>query len=102
EEAMKDIPGAVTVRSATGRGSADVNVFFDWDVDMVKWKLCVLSRLSQIRSALPATAETNVFRLTFAAFPIVGISWTSRTRDITSLWEEARYAIKPRVLRIPG
>src|SRR5262249_34840527 len=27
EEAMKDIPGVVSVRSATGRGSAEVNVF---------------------------------------------------------------------------
>src|SRR6478672_6870679 len=36
EEAMKDIPGAVTVRSATGRGSAEINVFFTWDVDMVQ------------------------------------------------------------------
>ncbi|MFO0587471.1 MAG: efflux RND transporter permease subunit [Polyangiaceae bacterium] len=102
EEAMKDIPGATTVRSATGRGSADVNVFFTWDVDMVQSELFVLSRLSQIRSTLPATAETNVFRLTFSAFPIVGISLTSRTRDIASLWETARYDIKPRFLRVPG
>ena len=29
EEAMKDIPGAVSVRSATGRGSAEVNIFFN-------------------------------------------------------------------------
>ena len=28
EEAMKDIPGVVSVRSTTGRGSAEVNVFF--------------------------------------------------------------------------
>lgn len=30
EEAMKDIPGSVNIRSTTGRGSAAVNVFFDW------------------------------------------------------------------------
>ena len=30
EEAMKDIPGALTVRSATKRGSAQINVFFNW------------------------------------------------------------------------
>ena len=34
EEAMKDIPGAITVRSATKRGSAQINVFFNWHVDM--------------------------------------------------------------------
>ncbi len=102
EEAMKDIPGAVTVKSATGRGSAEVNVFFTWSVDMVRSELYVLSRLSQIRSTLPSTAETTVFRLTFAAFPIVGVSLTSDTRDITDLWEEARYDLKLRFLRIPG
>ncbi len=102
EEAMKDIPGAVTVRSATGRGAAEVNVFFTWSVDMVQSELYVLSRLSQIRSTLPATATTSVFRLTFSAFPIIGVSLTSPTRDLTHLWELARYDLKPRFLQIPG
>jgi CzcA family heavy metal efflux pump len=102
EEAMKDIPGVVTVKSATGRGSAEVSVFFTWRVDMVRSELYVLSRLSQIRSTLPATAETTVYRLTFSAFPILGVSLTSDKRDITELWETARYNLKLRFLRIPG
>jgi CzcA family heavy metal efflux pump len=102
EEAMKDIPGVVTVRSATGRGSAEINVFFTWHVDMVRSELFVLSRLAQIRSGLPSTTETTVFRLTFAAFPILGVSLTSSTRDITDLWEEARYDLKLRFLQIPS
>lgn len=102
EEAMKDIPGVVNVRSATGRGSAEVNIFFSWRTDMVQAELYVLSRLSQIRSMLPATVETNVRRLTFSAFPIIGISVTSKSRSVTDLWELARYQIKPRFLRIEG
>jgi len=102
EEAMKDIPGAVTVRSATGRGSAEINVFFNWQVDMIQSELYVNSRLAQIRGTLPATASATVWRLTFSAFPIIGVSLTSPTRDITALWETARYDIKPRFLRIPG
>jgi CzcA family heavy metal efflux pump len=102
EEAMHDIPGVVTVKSATGRGAAEINVFFTWRVDMARSELYVLSRLSQIRSTLPATAVTTVYRLTFAAFPIVGVSLTSDTRDITELWEVARYNLKLRFLRIPG
>lgn len=102
EESMKDIPGSVTVRSATGRGSAEISVFFTWSVDMVQSELYVLSRLSQIRSTLPATASTSVFRLTFSAFPIIGVSLTSSTRNITELWETARYNLKLRFLRIPG
>ena len=102
EEAMKDIPGAVTVRSNTGRGSAEINVFFNWRVDMVQSELYVLGRLAQIRSNLPASATTSVWRLTFSAFPIIGISLTSPTQDLTRLWETARYELKPRFLRVPG
>ena len=102
EEAMKDIPGSVTVRSATGRGSAEINVFFNWHVDMVRSELYVLGRLAQIRGRLPAGAETSVWRLTFSAFPILGVSLTSDRQDVMQLWETARYDLKPRFLRIPG
>jgi CzcA family heavy metal efflux pump len=102
EEAMKDIPGAVSVRSATGRGSAEISVFFDWHRDMVQSELYVNSRISQIRATLPASATTTVWRLTFAAFPIIGVSLTSPNRSVTELWEKARYDLKPRFLRIPG
>jgi CzcA family heavy metal efflux pump len=102
EEAMKNIPGTTNIRSTTGRGSAAVDVFFDWSTDMTQAELYVLGRLSQIRSTLPSTAEFAVHRLTFSAFPIIGISLTSKTRDITELWETARYDLNPRFLRIKG
>jgi CzcA family heavy metal efflux pump len=102
EEAMKNIPGTVNIRSTTGRGSADISVFFDWSTDMVEAELYVLGRLAQIRSELPPTAEFAVHRLTFSAFPIMGVSLTSSQRSITELWEMARYELSPRLLRIPG
>jgi multidrug efflux pump subunit AcrB len=80
EEAMKDIPGVVQVRSATGRGSAEVNVFFNWQVSMVESELYVLNRVSQLKASLPANAKTTVWRLTFNAFPILGVSLTSPKR----------------------
>ncbi len=102
EEAMKDIPGSVTIRSTTGRGAAEISVFFNWQVNMIQSELYVHSRLGQIRSALPLTASTTVWRLTFSAFPIIGVSLTSPQRTSTELWETARYELKPRILRIPG
>jgi CzcA family heavy metal efflux pump len=102
EEGMKDIPGVATIRSATGRGSAEVNVFFNWKVDMIQSELYVLGRLSQIRASLPSTAEAEVYRVTFSNFPIIGVSLTSPRRDLTKLWEIARYELKPRFLQIPG
>jgi CzcA family heavy metal efflux pump len=102
EEAMKDIPGSVSIRSTTGRGSAEISVFFNWRADMIQSELYVDSRLGQIRSLLPPTATTAVWRLTFSAFPIIGVSLTSPRRDLMELWETARYNLKPRFLRIPG
>jgi CzcA family heavy metal efflux pump len=101
EEAMKDIPGVTTIRSATGRGAAEVNVFFNWQVDMIRAELFVLGRLEQIRGSLPSTVEAEVFRATFSNFPMIGVSLTSSMRSITDLWEIARYELKPRFLRIP-
>jgi len=102
EEAMKYIPGTVNIRSATARGSAAIDVFFDWSTDMKESELYVLSRIAQIRGTLPPTATVQVHRLTFSAFPAIGISLTSKTRSTTDLWETARYNIYPRFLRIKG
>ena len=102
EEALKEIPGAVSVRSKTKRGSAEINVFFNWRVDMQRSELYVLGRLSEIRAELPASASTEVERVTFSAFPIIGISLTSSNRNIMDLWETGNYTLKPRFLQIPG
>src|SRR4051812_31323015 len=102
EEAMKDAPGVVNVRSNTGRGSSVVNVFFNWRVDMEQSELHVRSRLAQVRGNLPASVDARAFRLTFSVFPITGISLTSDRRSLSELTIAAEDLIKPRFLRVPG
>jgi multidrug efflux pump subunit AcrB len=103
EEAMKSIPGVVSVRSSTTRGSAIINVIFNWGADMQRSELYVLGQLSEIRSDLPATASTDVSRVAFSlSYPIIGISLTSSTRSQMDLWDTATYTIKPLFLQIPG
>ena len=36
EDAVNSVPGLVTVRSTTSRGSAEVSLFFDWNEDMYR------------------------------------------------------------------
>ena len=102
EEAVKDIPGVQTVRSKTGRGTAEVNVFFTWQTDMVQAELFVQGRLAVVQKGLPATASSAVWRLTFAAFPVVGLGLTGAGHSLIDLWETARYTLQPRLLRLPG
>ncbi len=102
EEAVNSVPGLEEVRSITSRGQAEVDLFFDWNVDMFETLQRVDSAMSAIRSSLPPTAQIETHRLTFASFPIIGYSLTSDTVPQTQLWELATYQMKPRLNRLLG
>ncbi|HUK87104.1 MAG TPA: efflux RND transporter permease subunit, partial [Terriglobales bacterium] len=102
EEAVNSVPGLQAVRSITSRGSAEVDLFFDWNVDMVQTLQLVDAALSRAQAELPAGARLESHRLTFASFPILGYSLTSDRVPPTQLWELATYEIKPRLNRLDG
>jgi CzcA family heavy metal efflux pump len=102
EDAVNSVPGLETVRSVTSRGSAEVSLFFNWNVDMFQTLQYVNSAVSRVQQSLPATARITVNRLTFATFPILGYSLTSNTVSQSKLWEIATYDLKPPLNRLPG
>jgi len=103
EEAMNGIPGITRIRSVTARGSCEVNLFFDWSVDIRQSLQLVQARLSQLTAQLPPPAEIRrVDRLTFAVFPVAGYSLTSETRDPASLRDVANLVVRPRLARLAG
>jgi multidrug efflux pump subunit AcrB len=102
EDAVNSVPGLLTVRSTTSRGSAEVSLFFDWNVDMFRTLQLVDAALSQVRATLPSTAAIQTHRLTFATFPILGYSLTSNTMPLPKLWELATYDLKPPLNRLDG
>jgi multidrug efflux pump subunit AcrB len=102
EEAVNSVPGLQNVRSITSRGSAEIDLDFSWDVDMVLTLQQVQSAISRIQSTLPSTAQIESHRLDFASFPILGYSMTSDKVPQTQLWELATYDMKPRLNRLDG
>jgi multidrug efflux pump subunit AcrB len=102
ENAVNSVPGLEDVRSITSRGSAEVDLFFNWDVDMILTLQLVNSAIARIQNALPSTAQIETHRLDFASFPILGFSLTSDKVPQTQLWEVATYDIKPRLNRLNG
>src|SRR5438445_4767457 len=54
EEAVRAIPGVRNVRSTTSRGTAEININFDWGEDMVAALLQCQSQVNKILPALPA------------------------------------------------
>ena len=99
---MNSVPGLQDVRSTTSRGSAEIDLSFDWSVDMAQTLLQVNAAISRIQSTLPATAAIDTHRLDFASFPILGYSLTSDKVPQTQLWELATYDLKPRLNRLDG
>jgi CzcA family heavy metal efflux pump len=102
EDAVNSVPGLALVRSTTSRGSAEIDLFFDWNLDMVRQLQLVDAALAKVEQTLPATARITTNRLTFATFPILGLSLTSDTVPQTRLWEIATYDLKPPLNRVPG
>jgi CzcA family heavy metal efflux pump len=102
EEAVNSVPGLQEVRSNTSRGSAEIDLFFDWNVDMFQTLQYVNSAISRIQSELPPTATIVANRMTFASFPIIGYSMTSDKIPQTELWQLATYELKPRLNRLDG
>jgi multidrug efflux pump subunit AcrB len=102
EEAVNSVPGLARVTSTTSRGSAEVDLFFDWQSDMILTLQRVDSVVARVQSSLPPTAKIQTHRLTFATFPIIGYSLTSDTLSPSQLWELATYDLKPRLNRLDG
>jgi CzcA family heavy metal efflux pump len=102
EDAVNVVPGLVTVRSTTSRGSAEVSLFFTWGVDMYQTLQLVDAALSKVQQTLPPTVKITTNKLTFATFPILGYSLTSNTMSQTALWEMATYELKPPLNRTLG
>jgi CzcA family heavy metal efflux pump len=102
EEAVNSVPGLQKVYSITSRGSAEVDLFFDWNSDMILTLQRVDAVVARLQTDLPATAKIETHRLTFATFPIIGYSLTSDTLPQSKLWEIATYDLKPRINRLDG
>ena len=107
EDAVNSVPGLLTVRSNTSRGSAEVSLFFDWNVDMYRTLQLTDAALSKVSQELPPTVKLTTNRLTFATFPILGYALTAdnlgpQTVSQSRLWEIATYDLKPPLNRVFG
>lgn len=102
EQAVRDIPGVHTVRSLTSRGSAQVSVLFDWNLDMTQAMLQVESKISLLISQLPAGTQFTVQRRDPYSFPVLAYSLTSDKESLVELRDLAEFRLVPVISRIAG
>jgi CzcA family heavy metal efflux pump len=102
EEAMMMVEGVNTVRASISRGSAEINIDFQWGQDMFKAYQLVMAQVSGIQHKLPRGVSIEVRRFTSSTYPVAGYAITSDKLNLVELRDLAVYTIRPRLAAIPG
>jgi CzcA family heavy metal efflux pump len=100
EEAVSIVPGVTRVQSRSIRGGSETNITFAPRTDMADALQQVRARVNQIQSDLPQGVDIEVERQTPSLFPI--ISYNLEGGDPATLYDIARYQIRPIISRVPG
>ena len=100
EEAVSVVPGVIRVQSRSIRGGSEINVTFAPNIDMVIALQQVQARVNQAQGQLPSGLDIQVERLTPSLFPI--LSYNLEGGDPATLYDIARYQIRPLISRVPG
>ncbi len=100
EEAISIVPGVTRVQSRSIRGGSETNITFAPRTDMVDALQQVRARVNQVEADLPLGLDIEVERMTPSLFPV--ISYNLEGGDPATLYDIARYQIKPLISRVPG
>lgn len=102
EQAVRTVPGVVSVRSTSSRGSAEISVNFNWGTDMISAMLQAESAVSRVLPGLPGGTTFEVQRMDPTVFPVLAYSLTSATRSQVALHDIARYQLVPLLSSVNG
>ena len=100
EEAISIVPGVQRVQSRSIRGGSETNINFSPSTDMINALQQVQARVNQVRGDLPAEIDLEVERMTPSLFPV--LTYNLEGGDPATLYDLARYQIKPIISRVPG
>jgi len=100
EEAVSIVPGVTRVHSRTIRGATEISVTFSDNTDMTYALQQVQARVNQVRASFTSDLDIEVERMTPSLFPI--LSYNLEGGDPATLYDIARYQLKPLISRVPG
>jgi len=102
EDALRNVEGVRIVRSKTSRGYAEVELYFDWDIDLMQAYQLVQARISDVRGKLPPRTGILVKRMTTSAYPMSGYAIYSDFRSQRQLRDLAEFTIRPMLSGVSG
>ncbi|MGD0387331.1 MAG: efflux RND transporter permease subunit [Tepidisphaeraceae bacterium] len=102
EEALRAVPGVRTIQSISSRGSAEIDLTFDWGQDMGSALLQAEAEVNRILPDLPQGTSFIFRRMDPTVYPVISYSITSDTRPLTELHDIAQYQLRPILSTVPG
>ncbi len=102
EQAVRSVPGVISVRSTSSRGSADISVDFAWGADMVSSQLQVESAVTRVLPELPQGTVFRVKRMDPTVFPVLAYSLTSDALSLVQLRDIAQFKLVPLLSSVNG
>ncbi len=103
ENVLAGVPTVKTVRSKSVLGLSSVVLLFDRDVDLLAARQWVQERLGRAAAVLPASVRAPVLMAPLSSTSrALKVGLTSKTLSQVELTELVRWALRPRLLSIPG
>lgn len=102
ESAIKRVPGLMTVRSVTGRGSCEISAFLDWNADIDLAKQQIISATGAVRNELPPGTTITVEKMDPSILPVMGYVIGGGGKSAIALNLIAEYTVRPYLAQVVG
>jgi CzcA family heavy metal efflux pump len=103
ENAIKQVPDLLNIRSTTSRGTCEISAFMDWNSNIDLAQQRIESKIAQVSNSLPAGVQITVEKMNPSILPVLGYSLeTNSTVSPIDIKQLALYTVKPFLSQVQG
>src|ERR1043165_8239202 len=104
ENAIKQVPDLLDIRSITSRGSCEISAFMNWDANVDLSLQRRQARITEISNDLPADVQITAERMNPSILPVIGYTFETNSSSYTAIdmKQIALYTVKPFLSQVPG
>ena len=102
ENAVKQVPDLLYVRSTTSRGSCEISAFLDWKANVDLSQQRIESKINEIKNNLPPSTRITVEKMNPSILPVMGYTLESHSLSPIALKMLATYTVKPFLSQVSG
>jgi CzcA family heavy metal efflux pump len=104
ENAIKQVPDLLNIRSLTSRGSCEISAYINWDANVDLSQQKIEAQIEEIRADLPAGVAITVEKMNPSILPVIGytLETTGNSRTPIDMKQLALYTVKPFLSQVQG